>query len=535
MKKSRLTATLLLALALPATAQQNASGALATPGIGMPGAVAGSSAADSDAKSDGRAWWISPRLGLSLTATNHADISSGANGKSDVIGEIAPGIRINAQTARLKGYLDYSAREQLYIENHGDRLRNALNAFGTLEAVDNWFYIDVGGNISQQAVSAFGPQSPDGASLNNNTTETSTWRVSPYIRGHLAREVDYLLRYNASVTRADNTGLSDVDVAQWVGQLRGSTPFHQLRWTLDANRQSVDYANGRKTDADLTRLLLTYLITPQFSISGSVGRERNDYASLSQESTDTYGYGFDWNPTPRTKISAFQEHRFFGNGHRFSFSHRFPMSSIRYSDVRDVTVLPNQSGTVGMGTMFEMFDALFANLITNPVDRANFVNSMLLGAGVDPNRQVVSGFMSSQASRQRQQQLTYVIYGARNSLTLQVNRSENSAIYASVVQLAGDFSRSSVIRQTGVSLNFSHRLSALANLNLLASHQKSEGRQTGFGLSNPKSTTTLYQIGLSTRLGPKTSGSLNVRHAKYDGDFNSYSENALIASLLYTY
>jgi uncharacterized protein (PEP-CTERM system associated) len=531
-------AVLLLALPLSAAAQQGTGNVLAAPETEAPGTVAtngqdGQDGAETAEK--GRAWWISPRIGLSLTATNNADVSGNVGSKSDLISELSPGIRIQARTARLQGYFDYSAREQLYIRNHDDRLHHDLNAFGTLEAIDDWFYIDVAGNISQQAISAFGPQSPDGGSRNDNMTEASTYRFSPYLRGSIAGQVDYLLRYNASTTRTEDTPLSDVDTGQWLGQLRGGTPFRQLRWTLDANRQTVDYADGRSTDADLARLMLTYLVTPQFSVSASTGWERNNYASLDKESTDTYGYGFDWNPTPRTQISAFQEHRFFGNAHRFSVSHRFPMSSIRYSDVRDVTVLPNQSGTVGMGTVYDLYYDLFANLISDPIDRANFVSAMLLAAGVDPTRQIVSSFMASQASKQRQQQLTYVIYGARNALTLQVNRSESSAMYASVVQLAGDFSRSAVIRQTGASLNFSHRLSALSNLNLLASHQKSDGRQSGGGLGNPKSRTTLYQLGLNTRLGPKTSGSISVRHAKYDGDISSYSENALIVTILYTY
>jgi len=527
-----LTVALALTLSLPATAQQNSAGALATPGIGAPAATGSNDPGDSTAQGSGRAWTISPRIGLSLTSTNHANVSA-ARGNGDLITEISPGIHIDARTVRLRGYLDYALRGQFYSKNNGSRHQNALNAFATLEAIDDWFFVDVSGNISQQSISAFGPQSSSDTSINSNSTETATYRISPYIRGTIGSLADYTLRYNASATRADNSTASDVDISQWIAQLRGGTPFHNLKWTLDANRQTADYANGRKTDADLTRLLLTYLITPQFSISASAGWERNDYASLDQESRNTHGYGFDWNPTPRTQISAFKERRFFGDGHRFSISHRFPNSSIRYTDTRDISVLPNQFATAGMGSLYDLYYDYFESLIPDPAVRSAFVNALLASAGLDPNRQVVGGFLSSQASKQRQQQLAFVLFGARNSLTLQFNRSENSRIAAALASTADDFSQSSTIRQTGVSLTFSHRLSALSSLNVTASRQKSTGSYTG--TDNLDTTTTLYQINLATRLGAKTNGSLSLRRAKYDSDSNPYTENALIATLLYTY
>ncbi len=539
MKRNRLpavhplTLVLLLSLSLPAVAQQDVAGALATPGIGMPGEVAGENQDGSAPQGTRRAWSISPRIGLSLTATDHADVSSNARSQSDLITEISPGIHIEARTVRLQGYLDYSLRGQFYSQSNENRHQNALNAFATLEAIDNWLFVDVSGNIAQQAISAFGPQSPGDTSINSNSTESSTYRISPYIRGNIGGQVDYMLRYNTSATRADESTVSDLDVSQWIGQLRGSTPFHSLRWTIDANRQTTDYAQGRETDADLARLLLTYLITPQFSISASTGWERNNYASLDDESTSTHGYGFDWNPTPRTQISAFKERRFFGDGHRLSVSHRFPMSSIRYTDTRDVSVLPNQFATAGMGTLYDMYFQHFANQIPDPIIRAAYVNALLAIAGIDPNRQVVGGFMSSQASEQRQQQLAFVLFGARNSLTLQLNRSENSSIATALSQVADDLSRSSMIRQKGVSLTFSHHLSALSSLNVTASRQKSSGNQTG--ANDLETTTTLFQASLATKLGAKTNGSLSVRHAKYEDDINPYTENALIATLTYTY
>ena len=81
--------------------------------------------------------------------------------------------------------------------------------------------------------------------------------------------------------------------------------------------------------------------------------------------------------------------------------------------------------------------------------------------------------------------------------------------------------------QQGVTLSFLHRLTPLTGLNLLGYRMKSQS-----GLTNAlDTTTTTYQIGVSTRLGAKTGGSLNVRHTNFDSNTSPYSENAVVASL----
>ena len=528
-------AAALLLFSAPTIAQQNAAGAIPAPNIGSPAPAATDSPNETATKS-GRAWSVTPRVSLTMTATDNVNVSGNANSEYDLITELAPGLRAEARTARLQGYLDYALRGQFYANSDYSRTQNALNAFATFEAVDDWFFVDVSGNISQQAISAFGTQSPNDSSLNNNSTETAIYRLSPYIRGQLGGLVDYLVRYNASTTRSEAANTSDVDIGQWVGQIRGGTPFQNLKWSVDGNRQTTDYSNGRQTDADLLRLLATYLITPQFSISASGGWERNNYASLEKESRNNYGYGFDWNPTQRTQISGFKERRFFGDGHRFSVSHRFPMSSIRYSDTRDVSVLPNQFTTTGLdGNLSQLqLQAIqfCTSLLGANASQTQINTCVALTLGPNFNPQVTSSFLASQASIQRRQELAFVLFGVRNSITLQLNRSENSSILAANA-LADDFSQSSVVRQNGIGLTFSHRLSPLSSLNASANRQQSTGRDGA--ANNLKTTTTLYQVSMSTKLGAKTSGTFSLRRSRFDTTANPYTENALLGTVTYTY
>lgn len=539
-------ALVIVAASCSASAQQAALGGQQIPGSAIPGSSAGTAGASSaapDLSAEGagtqspRAFVIKPKIKFTETWTDNVSIVRANNGKeSGFITELAPGVNINAKTARLKAKLDYTLLGQYYSTPSGySRTQNSLNSFGTLEAVEQWLFVDFSGVIAQQAKSAFGPQSPSSASLNKNLTETATFRLSPYIRGQFAGLAEYSLRYNRATTQASSATVSDIELSEWTGQIRGSTPFQSLRWSLDASQQTADYSLGRKTDAERLYATATYLVVPQFSVSISGGTESNNYASANSESHTTHGFGFDWTPTERTKISAFKDRRFFGDGHRFNITHRFTLSSISYSDTKDVSVLPNQFASFGLGaTNFDFFYQLctqsLADLALSPEQlqqectaRTNFyLNQSQLPA----NSEATASFLTSRATLQRRQQLTFAIQGARNTLMLLLNRNEIQSLFAAN-GLPDDFNLNTDIRQRGISINLSHRLTGLTNLNVLASRQESVST-SGSAL---KLTTTIYQANLTSSLGPRTTGGLSVRHTTSDSNLNPYTENALIGTL----
>jgi uncharacterized protein (PEP-CTERM system associated) len=481
-----------------------------------------------------RAFVIKPRIRLTETWTDNVSISQAQNkNESGFITELAPGIHIDAKTARLKASFDYALLGQFYSTPSGySRTQNQLNTFGTLEAMEKWLFVDFSAVIAQQAISAFGSQSPGSANLNNNLTETATYRLSPYIRGQLAGAAEYSLRYNRSTTQSNASTASDIELSEWTGQLRGSTPFQNLQWSANASQQTADYSRGRKTDAERLYATAAYAIVPQFAVSISVGRESNNYASADSESHTTHGYGFDWSPTERTKVSAFKDRRFFGDGHRFNITHRFPLSSISYSDTKDVSVLPNQFTSIGQGTYFDILYPIciqeLSDSFPDPVQLAQEcyarTNALIIQNGYQPNAQ--PGFLSSRASLQQRQQLAIAFHGVRNTLTILFNRNESQSFFASSA-LPDDFSTSTDIRQRGLSVNLSHRLTSRSNLNMLASRQES----VGTGISAQKVTTTMYQANLTSKLGAKTTGGLSIRHTEFDSTSTPYTENALIGTI----
>jgi len=308
-----------------------------------------------------------------------------------------------------------------------------------------------------------------------------------------------------------------------------------LKWSIDATQQTSTYSPGSTYDAERLYGMGTYTIVPQFRVSLSGGRESNNYASQNTESRTTHGYGFDWSPTERTDISVFKERRFFGDGHRYSFSHRFPLSSIRYSDTKDISVLPNQLTTVGFGTTYNYYYSGFYQICTqNPSlsslypDLDTCAKALISLLPISPNTQLTSDFMRSQATLQRNQQLSMVFQGTRNTLTVMFSRSQTQSMLAfSAVNSPFSQNNISSINQRGANIGLSHRLSGLTNLSIMASRQES----TGVGSSNLKATTSMYQASLSSPLGAKTSGSVSIRHTEFDSSINPYTENAIIGTV----
>jgi uncharacterized protein (PEP-CTERM system associated) len=504
-------------------------------------------AQDATPGDSGSGWFIKPRVSLTETLTDNANINRNNAGKqSDLISEITPGIRIEARTARLKGYLDYGLSGYFYANQSGySNTQNSLNAFGTYEAVEKWLFVDFSGVIAQQSISAFGAQSPSNGTINNNKTETGNYRISPNIKGPLFGTADYDLRYSLSTSRSAAENVSDVNISQWTGKMNGATSFQKLGWTIDANQQTTDYSQGRKTEATLFRGIANYSVTPQFRLRLSSGWESNNYASKEQDSFRTYGYGFEWNPTERTNLTAAKERRFFGDGHNVNFNHRFPMSSIGYTDTRDISVLPEQFTTVGRGTYYDLYYQQCAQQLGNTqsplyvADQSKLAlaadacaNTLLAQTGVSGNSVYNSGFATSQATVRRNQQFTWAVFGARNSLTLIANRSESQGVLATKIGIDA-LTDSTLIKQQGFSLNYTHQLSEISNLNALVSRQ--ESNSGGTRSDNLKTIFTLYQLNVSTRLGAKTTGILSARRSEFDSSTNPYTENALIGTVSFIY
>jgi hypothetical protein len=402
---------------------------------------------------------------------------------------------VDIKGAKLKTYLDYALTHVSYAQGTAaGRTQNALNTFGTFEAVDDWAFLDFSGSISQQAVSAFQTQAIDNTSINANRAEVSTYRVSPYLRGQImGTAANYEARYSHTQTSSNSALGSDVISTDGSIKLTGGSAFRRLGWSADANRQTADYSRGRSTASDRFNLGLTYAITPQVNAFVNGGHEANNFTSLDKQGYATSGFGLNWNPTERTKLSASRNKRSFGQAHNVSFEHRSARTTWRISDSKDVSVTPSQTGFL--------------------------LNSEVLQPSV------ISSFLTSAISLQRRQDVSVSLLGVRDTITFTATRSQSTRLDTlSIGQ--DDLNSSAVLNQRGFSVNYSHRLTPDYSLGVVLSQQDTSGV-----LSSQDSTLRGLNVNVSGKVGHRTSATIGARRVVSSGSSVPYTENALTGNL----
>ncbi|MGI9217994.1 MAG: TIGR03016 family PEP-CTERM system-associated outer membrane protein, partial [Hydrogenophaga sp.] len=130
----------------------------------------------------------------STGATLSSNGSLTQDARSEQVIEVSPGVRVVANGARIKGSLDYSLRAMHHFQGTSDdSLGHALNALGSVELWDGRAYVDASAVISDETITAFGPNGGSGIS-DNNRSETFSYRFSPYVKGRLVGAADYELR-----------------------------------------------------------------------------------------------------------------------------------------------------------------------------------------------------------------------------------------------------------------------------------------------------------------------------------------------------
>lgn len=475
-------------------------------------------------RESGRAVSIVPLVSLTETLTDNVRLS--ANRQSDMITEVRPGIRISSDSRRLKGFFDYSLNSISYTQNSSlNQIQHALNTGGTLEAVDNWAYLDFSGSISQQAISAFGAQ-PSGntSSINSNQTEVFNYRLSPHVRGRLGDLANYEARYSRSGTDSRSGLASDVASTDSLVNINGDTGSRRLGWSADATRQSIDYTGGRATEGDRFIVGLSYTVTPQLIVSARGGREANNYTSLDKQSYATSGVGFNWNPSQTTRFEASLDRRSFGNTHRLNFEHRTARTVWRFSSVEDMSVTPNKWVAGSLGSIYDLLYSQFASLAPNAAARAQLVNAYLLANGISPNGAAINGFLTSALSLERRQDLLFALLGVRDTVTFIGTRSETRRLDA-VSAGVDDLTTSPLIRQRGFSVNYSHRLTPDYSLGVLVSQQNTSGAS-----SLQDNRLRFLNVSVTGKVGKRVTASLGVRRVVSVGT-SPYVENAITGNL----
>ncbi len=479
---------------------------------------------DGGAATGKRTIMIEPRLQTDLLWTDNVKLQR--DGASDFVTTVRPGVRFAADGDRVKAQVDYSLGRILNAQNQSlNRSQNALRATGKVEAVENLAFIDFSGSISQESISAFGPQTDNDASFNSNRTEVSTFRIAPYLQGMVGQWALYTARYSRQTTHTKSDVAPSQNVEDVSAQLRSASGQTALTWTVDASRQNISGSQGIAYRSDRLRGVVGYPVTPQLVLSVIPGRESNNFVSADTQSANTLGGSVDWRPSDRTHFSGLLEKRFFGRAYQIRFEHRTPRTAWRLSNSRDVSTSPSMSGTQDLGPLYDLLFLQFSSIQPDPVLRAQLVESYMQANGLDRNAQVRLGFLSSGVSLSQRRDLSFTLLGQRGTLSFLAAQSRTSKLSQFTTTL-DDLTNSSTVRQRSLSMVYSHRLTPQSSLSATVSHLRTEG-----DLASQHSTLKSLNVSVSTRLGLRTTASFGLRRAIFDNESSPYTESAVLAGV----
>lgn len=481
------------------------------------------------AQGAGRAGWrFEPSISLGETLTDHSR-DNGGDGGWESISTVTPRVRLSSPVGRLRGSVDYSLVGVLYArDSQSNDLRHRLNAALTADTSDGHFRVDVAGSITREPISALGQQSPDEGLSTGNFSDVTSFSVSPVVRGTLFGLIEASARLRASATDSGTNQISDS--TRVAAELHvGSTAelSHRIGWSLDASREQVDFDASPTVESD--RLLGTVIFVPDPELRLQIrgGTEESNIKSLDlKRRYDNYGAGLLWQPGPRTRLSIDADRRAFGDSHAVSVEHRMRRTVLRYSDGRSLTDGSQRTGIPNV-TAYDLFFTLFASQEPDPIRRDILVREFLDRNGVDPGLLLNAGFLTSSSALQRRQEFALAYSGQRTSVVATVFATQSERVDRLVGvpdELAVDR-----IRQRGLSVTITHRLTPISTLGVMASIQRSDGDVTN--RSNELRSLTATWAG---QTGPRSNMSLGVRHTEFTSDAagDDYAENAVLANFL---
>ncbi|MCB1960105.1 MAG: TIGR03016 family PEP-CTERM system-associated outer membrane protein [Rhodocyclaceae bacterium] len=468
---------------------------------------------------------VTPSVSTSMTYTDNVGASTNAN--SDFIFEVSPAIQISRQSGRVKGSMNASLRNVMYMDE--DDRNSSFVTFsgrGEVEAVEDLLFVEARGVISRNNLSLFTGRSSTDTLNTDASDESRNFAIAPRLQFRFGSAGDGALRYQ-SQWQSGTGSTSGQRVDTWSANVQDGRAFGRLGWFVNYDQTDSHYDDGvRDVSRDIGRVGLSYALTPQFSLRGSVGHESNDYSSGSRQSNSTHGVGFDWTPTNRTSLSFFNEKRQFGRGYNVNFKHRARRSAWQLSYVRDFTSTDDVFTGSAEDYYFNLFSEALSNSITDPTQRDAVVRQLLSQLGVAGSGAQV-GFVSNAQSLSRRLNGSMSLTGVRNTLTFSAFRSERSRLAPDLIASGLDqFANFDTVREVGASVSLNHRLSGLSTLSVALSRNKA----TGEGVASEETRRTGLSVGLSRSLGPKSSGSLSYRHQRADGT-TDYTENTLTATL----
>ena len=475
-------------------------------------------------------WKIVPSLGVEARYSDNVSLTSDAAKQDDLITLVTPGISIAATGARLRFNANYNPEVAYYARGQQDtEVYQQFDATGNAELLERLLFFDAGANVSQQNVSLLGPLTTSNVNTTGNRATVGTLYASPYLRREVGSGVQAEARYAYSVVKSDDPSDLSNSVGDLINlRLESGPAYKLLAWNLDYFRGNVDYEVESDTSAEVILANARRLITPIVGLLAQVGHENHETGVVGPKLEGRrWSAGFDWEPSPRTRLAATAGERFFGDAYFLDLRYRTRLTTWcagfiqKVSSTRAEFFVPTTSSVIGDGN--PLSSSRFSD--TEPCEYA--VESVIAQTGL-PSLVAPVNFFSSQLFLVKRFQASAAIQGVRNVLIVNVfDESREASAGSAALPNTGDFAVSQTIMQTGTSLLWSWRMTAQTAWSLGGAYSRYEYPDV-----NRVDNFTYAGMGLTRQIEPRLSGSLSYRwqQNKSNESNSSYTENAVFAT-----
>ncbi len=449
---------------------------------------------------------ITPSLELRETFSDNVDLEPDGRAQSALTTEIVPGITLRSESARVTAALNAFPiiRHQTAGSDKGLTMAGDLAGFGTVEALEDLFFIDAQASISQEVLNSRLAAS----SANQETVQV--YRLSPYLRNRFGGFAEGEARYRISQVLVGGQegagGTSDSTTQSLHLSLDSGADFTRFRWSVSMLGSSED----RPDDDDVSRwetdVELEYAFNRSISVLAAAGYQVFDDGNAANDiEAPTWRVGFRWRPGPRTDL-------------RVSYGGRDDSQSAKVDFSYDITA--RSSITASYSEVLEKSqERLVRNVSSIELDpESDQFDDPETGLPFDPNQSPFD--IDNETSRIKTFRIGINGVRGRNTFGLngavQNKKIEPGGLEQDVTSLAGRFTR---------------RLSPRLTLNLFAGYERSEFDD---GQEDDEYNVTAglnYQLYKNLRADLQYGFSLQNSNV----DTSEFTENRMTASLRMTF
>jgi len=259
---------------------------------------------------------IRPSVSAQEIYSDNIRLSTSGNEKTAFVSEVSPGVSIIGRSARSTLNLNYKM-QNLYNAGGDNSLTTAnqlqYNSHNTF--IQNRLFLDSQSSLSQQNTSN-NQIANDNISGSGNSTNVSTFGLSPYWTPHFGNYANGSLRLNFNTVTTDSDSSSNsnsnslaitdtVTLGETI-QLNSGSNFQRVKWNLSHNKTDNYRTGGNDVKFQNSNAIVRTYINKYFNVFAQGGYSNNSFQSSTSTNNNGlfYTLGGQWRPSQHYSIEA---------------------------------------------------------------------------------------------------------------------------------------------------------------------------------------------------------------------------------------